>query len=112
MAEYVIDNAQPSDTGTYSCVAQSSAGPVEDRVQLIVSEDINDISDDNYTKSPPSVPEEKNKTGPPRGDINIYDSDYNLGGDISSTRPDEDLVNSVGSRAVFTCNAGAYNIIN
>lgn len=106
-AEYVIHNAQPSDTGTYACVAQSSAGPVEDRVQLIVSEDVNDISDDSDTRIPPSIPEEKNKTtGPPRGDIDISESDYTSGGDLPSTRPDEDLVNLVGSRAVFTCNAG------
>lgn len=81
-------------------------------MQLIVSEDINDISDDTYSKPPPGTYDEKNKTGPPRGDINIYDNDYNLGGDVSSTLPDEDLVNLVGSRAVFTCNAGAYGNIN
>lgn len=106
----MINNAQPSDTGTYSCVAQSSAGPVEDRVQLIVSEDGNDISDDNYTRIPGTNEDRNRTTGPPRGDIDISGPDY-YSGDIPSTRPDDELVNIVGSRAVFTCSAGMCIII-
>ncbi|XP_060879808.1 basement membrane-specific heparan sulfate proteoglycan core protein isoform X7 [Metopolophium dirhodum] len=106
-AEYIIENAQPSDIGTYSCIAQNSAGPVEERVQLIVSEDGNEISGgENDGKL--NTNEEENKTsGPFRGDIAGNDES---GGDISITKPEDELVNLVGSRAVLTCNADASAI--
>jgi hypothetical protein len=100
MAEYIIGNAQPSDTGTYSCIAQNSAGPVEERVQLIVSEDGNEIFEgENGGKS--NTNEEENKTsGPFRGDIAGNDESV-----IPNAKPEDELVNLVGSRAVLTCNA-------
>ncbi|XP_029344965.1 basement membrane-specific heparan sulfate proteoglycan core protein isoform X9 [Acyrthosiphon pisum] len=106
-AEYIIENAQPSDIGTYSCIAQNSAGPVEERVQLIVSEDGNEISGgENDGKL--NTNEEENKTsGPFRGDIAGNDES---GGDIPNTKPEDELVNLVGSRAVLTCNADASAI--
>lgn len=106
MAEYIIGNAQPSDTGTYSCIAQNSAGPVEERIQLIVSEDGNEIFEgENGGKS--NTNEEENKTsGPFRGDIAGNDESV-----IPNTKPEDELVNLVGSRAVLTCNAGIYKYI-
>lgn len=100
-ATYVIDNAQPKDTGTYSCVAQNSAGSVEERLQLIVSE-VNEIPGGET-----SIPnEEDNKTsGPNRGDIPGGDDSNRV---VLNTKSEDDLVNVVGSRAVFTCNTGMY----
>ncbi|XP_025416415.1 basement membrane-specific heparan sulfate proteoglycan core protein isoform X4 [Sipha flava] len=98
VAEYIIDSAQLSDTGTYSCVAQNSAGPAEDRVQLVVSEDVNEISGGEFIEH---KNEEENKTtGPFRGDISgNYES-------AELIPKNEDLVNTVGSKAILTCNAG------
>ncbi|XP_050052982.1 basement membrane-specific heparan sulfate proteoglycan core protein-like isoform X1 [Aphis gossypii] len=107
IVEYIIDNAQPSDTGTYSCVAQNSAGPVEDRIQLIVSDDVNEISG-GENEGATNTNEEENKTsGPFRGDIAGNDEN---GGVIPNTKPEDELVNLVGSRAVLTCNADATAI--
>lgn len=107
LAEYIIDNAQPSDSGTYACIAQNTASPVEDRVQVIVSEDGNDISGGG-SEEPPTTTEEENKTsGPTRGDIAGGDENTGV---ISNAKPEDDLVNIVGSRAVFTCNAGMFNM--
>lgn len=108
-AEYVIGNAQPSDSGTYSCIAQNSAGPVEERIQLIVSEDGNEIyGGENEGKL--NTNEEENRTsGPFRGDIAGNDES---GGVISNTKPEDELVNLVGSRAVLTCNAGMCKYLN
>jgi len=103
IAEYIIENAQPSDTGTYSCIAQNSAGPVEDRIQLIVSDDENEIYG-GENEGNLNTNEEENKTsGPFRGDIAGNDDS---GGVIPNTKPEDELVNLVGSRAVLTCNAG------
>lgn len=101
----MIDSAQLSDAGTYSCVAQNSAGPVEDRIQLIVSEDANEISGGEYGVGQGNTNEEENKTtGPIRGDISgNYES-------AELIPKNEDLVNTVGSRAVLTCNAGMQSI--
>lgn len=106
IAEYIIDNAQPSDTGTYSCVAQNSAGPVESRMQLIVSEDGNEISEGDPGGQKTTVEEENKTTGPPRGDISGPDETTGV---VQNAKPEEDLVNMVGSRAVLTCKAGMYD---
>lgn len=103
IAEYIIDNAQPSDTGTYSCVAQNSAGPVESRMQLIVSEDGNEISEGEAGGQTTTVEEENKTTGSPRGDIAGPDENTGV---VQNTKPEEDLVNIVGSKAVLTCKAG------
>lgn len=106
VADLIIDNAQPSDSGTYSCVAQNSAGPVEDRIQLIVSEDENEITGED-TGRPPYKNEEENKSSvPTRGDLAGGDESTGI---IPNAKPEEDLVHLVGSRAIFTCNAGNYN---
>lgn len=112
VAEYVINSAQPSDSGTYSCVAQNSAGPAEDRLQLIVSEDGNEISEPDGTgatyvggtEESPVVNNNNNGTpGPPtRGDIPGTEDNV-----VQNVKPEEDLVNEIGSRAVLICNAGA-----
>lgn len=107
VAEYVIESAQPSDSGVYSCIAQNSAGPVEDRVQLFVSEDVNEISGGESGGPSTSPYEDENRTpGQPRGDIPGSDET----GIILNVRPDDDLVNAVGTRAVLTCNAGTYTL--
>lgn len=102
IAEYVIDSAQPSDTGTYSCVAQNSAGPVEDRIQLIVSEDVNEVSGGENVGQESTNEEENKTTGPFRGDISGNYENAEL------IPKNEDLVNTVGSKAVLTCNAGTH----
>lgn len=81
---------------------------MEERVQLIVSEDGNEISEgENDGKL--NTNEEENKTsGPFRGDIAGNDE---TGGDIPNTKPEDELVNLVGSRAVLTCNAGMCKYI-
>lgn len=107
IVEYVIDSAQPSDTGTYSCVAQNSAGPVEDRIQLIVSDDVNEISGGENEGQINTNEEDNKPSGPFRGDIAGNDEN---GGVISNTKPEDELVNLVGSRAVLTCNAGKFKI--
>lgn len=102
VAEYIINSADQSNTGTYSCKARNSAGSAEDRVQLIVTEDANDIpSGENEEPT-----EENRTTGPSRGDISGNDEYGNV---IPSAKPEEDLVNKVGSRAELTCNAGKSN---
>lgn len=105
-AEYEINNAQVTDTGTYYCTAKNSAGSAEERVQLIVSEDMNEVPGGGGGENEgPGNGEENKTTGPPRGDISGTDDS---GGEISNTKPEDDLVNIVGSRAVLTCNAGMY----
>jgi len=81
---------------------------VEDRVQLIVSDDGNEIyGGENEGKI--NTNEEENKTsGPFRGDIAGNDES---GGVIPNTKPEDELVNLVGSRAVLTCNAGMCKYI-
>lgn len=96
---YTINNAQPSDSGTYSCVAQNSAGPAEERLQLIVSE-VNDIPGGES-----SVPNEEKPPAPNRGDIPGGDDNIGI---VPNTISEDALVNIVGSRAVLTCNAGMY----
>jgi hypothetical protein len=55
-----------------------------------------------------NINEEDNKpSGPFRGDIAGNDEN---GGVISNTKPEDELVNLVGSRAVLTCNAGKFKI--
>lgn len=86
-AVYEIKSAQLSDSGIYSCVAQNNAGTIEERLQLTVSEDFNGGTGGNV---------------PNRGDIPSIE-------DPSTppyTKPDEDLVYVIGTRAVLTCNAG------
>lgn len=102
-AEYVIENAQPSDSGIYSCIAQNSAGPIEDRIQLFVSEDVNEISGVENGGKPQEWENQTPKNS--RGDI---PGSEEYSGTISNVRPDEDLVKEVGSRAEFICNAGTY----
>lgn len=106
IAELIIDNAQPSDSGTYSCIARNSAGPVEERVQLIVSEDANEITTDTNGEEPNRNGEVDKTSGPTRGDIAGGDENTGI---IPNTKPEDDLVNLVGSNAVFTCNAGIFN---
>lgn len=107
-AEFIVYNAQPSDSGKYSCVAQNSAGLVEDRIQLIVSEDANEIPNGEYERYPSNTNTNGNRTpGPNRGDISVgIDSP----GIFSKVTPEEDLVNIVGSRAVLICNAGMFDV--
>lgn len=70
-----------------------------------MSEDGNDIP--NSGENSLYNPNEENKTsGPPRGDISGSDENP---GDISHTKPEEDLVNAVGSKAILTCNAGKFS---
>jgi hypothetical protein len=66
-----------------------------------VSEDVNEISGGEFIEH---KNEEENKTtGPFRGDISgNYES-------AELIPKNEDLVNTVGSKAILTCNAGMYN---
>ncbi|XP_050533162.1 basement membrane-specific heparan sulfate proteoglycan core protein-like isoform X14 [Daktulosphaira vitifoliae] len=89
-AVYEIKSAQLSDSGIYSCIAQNNAGTTEERLQLTISEDYNGITEGNGPK------------GPDRGDIPPIE-DPSI---PPYTKPDEDLVYVVGTRAVLTCNAG------
>lgn len=75
-------------------------------MQLIVSEDGNEILG-GETDGQPNMNEDENKTsGPPRGDIPGTEENTGV---VSNTKPEEDLVNILGSKAVLTCNAGMYD---
>lgn len=79
---------------------------MEDRIQLIVSEDENEISGGETDRQTSTNEEENRTSGPPRGDIPGTEESTGI---IPNAKPEEDLVNIIGSRAVLTCNAGMCN---
>lgn len=81
---------------------------MEDRVQLIVSEDANEIPTGENERPTHTNSNDNRTSGPNRGDISEGSENSGI---FSNVTPEEDLVNIVGSRAVLTCNAGIYSCI-
>lgn len=79
-AVYEINRAQLSDSGIHTCVATNSAGTVEERIQL-------------------SVVDERNEIPYPGPDLPTL---------AASTTPDEEILFPVGSTASLRCDVGKF----
>ncbi|KAL6957331.1 Basement membrane-specific heparan sulfate proteoglycan core protein, partial [Sarracenia purpurea var. burkii] len=73
-AVFEINRAQSSDSKTYTCIAENSAGRVEEKIQVVIVSDPDTIIPSNPT--------------------NVY----------SSIAPDEEIIFPLGSAATLRCN--------
>uniref|UniRef100_A0A1B6EDX6 Basement membrane-specific heparan sulfate proteoglycan core protein n=1 Tax=Clastoptera arizonana TaxID=38151 RepID=A0A1B6EDX6_9HEMI len=78
LAVYEIPSVTEDDDGSYTCVAENSAGPVEERIQLIVSRDSGprrgDIPGDvnPYDRTPSGIKVDDAYTAPLNGSIEMH----------------------------------------